>query len=200
MRLAPPSSMMKHQQVVVAFDFTPLSDAVLDRAVALVSRAPFHILHFVTVIDPHAGIAAVPRDGEVDYRYADQVRERMVGAIRLAFGATPIAEEIHFFVHARIGKPAKEILDLAEELGADLILIGTHGRTGIERMAMGSTAEKVVREAGCPVLVVRGKRYADVELATMTTVEGHHLQPFHPVRFSYQNSFVIMRPPDWPIG
>jgi nucleotide-binding universal stress UspA family protein len=190
----------KHQNVVVAFDFSPQGPAVLARAIALVSRAPFHVLHFVTVIDPHLGIAALPRSEPVDYRYADRVRDLMSEEIKKAFGATPISDEIHFFVHARIGKPAQEILDLSKELGADLILIGTHGFTGVERLIMGSTAERVVREAGCPVLVVRPKIYPDVELTPVTKVEDHVLHRSTPRRFSYQNNSVTMRPPEWPIG
>jgi nucleotide-binding universal stress UspA family protein len=189
----------KHQQVVVAFDFSPVSEAVLQRAVALVSRAPFHVLHFVTVLDPHSGITVLPPKGGVDYLYADRVRDLMSEEVRKAFGSTPIPEEIHFFVHARIGKPGHEILSLAEEVGADLILLGTHGFTGLERLVMGSTAERVVREAGCPVLVVRPKRFPDVELATITKVEPHaQRSPWR--RFSYHNKNVIMRPPEWPIS
>jgi len=189
---------MRHQQVVVAFDFSAQGVAVLARAVALVSRAPFHILHFVTVIDPHDGIAAVPREGPVDYRYADTVRDRVFDEVRQAFGTTEIPDEIHIFVHTRIGKPPKEILDLAEELGSDLILIGTHGRTGIKHLVMGSTAEHVVREAGCPVLVVRPKRYPDIELPAVVKVEGHPNKS-HPLRFSYRKNQWEMRPPEWSI-
>jgi len=53
------------------------------------------------------------------------------------------------------GVPFREILREAREAGADLIVIGTHGRTGVEHVIFGSTAEKVVRMAPCPVLTVR---------------------------------------------
>lgn len=53
------------------------------------------------------------------------------------------------------GVPFVEIIRTAKETGADLIVIGTHGRTGIDHMLFGSTAEKVVRKAHCPVLTVR---------------------------------------------
>jgi nucleotide-binding universal stress UspA family protein len=53
------------------------------------------------------------------------------------------------------GAPAAEILRVAEERKASLIVIATHGRTGLRRLALGSVAERVVREAPCPVLVVR---------------------------------------------
>jgi nucleotide-binding universal stress UspA family protein len=53
------------------------------------------------------------------------------------------------------GVPYREIIREAREAGADLIVIGTHGRTGVEHVLFGSTAEKVVRMAPCPVLTIR---------------------------------------------
>lgn len=54
------------------------------------------------------------------------------------------------------GGPAAVILEVAQEIGADLIVMGTHGRTGLRRLLMGSVAERIVRTAPCPVLAVRG--------------------------------------------
>lgn len=54
-----------------------------------------------------------------------------------------------------VGNPAAEILRVAGEVGADLIAIGTHGRTGVDRLLMGSVAENVLRQATCPVLTVK---------------------------------------------
>jgi len=53
------------------------------------------------------------------------------------------------------GDPAAEIVGYAKEAGIDLIVMGTHGRTGVERLLMGSVAEKVLRDASCSVLVVK---------------------------------------------
>ena len=55
----------------------------------------------------------------------------------------------------REGKPADEILAAAREWEADAIVIGTHGRSGVSRIVLGSTAESVVRHASCPVLVIK---------------------------------------------
>lgn len=55
----------------------------------------------------------------------------------------------------RTGKPFYEIIEYAREAGIDLIIIATHGHSGMEQILFGSTAEKVVRKAPCPVLVVR---------------------------------------------
>lgn len=56
----------------------------------------------------------------------------------------------------KVGKPSAEVVKAAEEWPADLIVIGSHGRKGIQRALLGSVAEAVLRHAPCPVLVVRG--------------------------------------------
>jgi len=57
----------------------------------------------------------------------------------------------------RVGHPAPEIVAAVNETGADLVVMATHGRTGVSHLVLGSVAEKVVREAPCAVLIVRGK-------------------------------------------
>ena len=59
-----------------------------------------------------------------------------------------------------IGEPATEIVELAREGGFDLVVVGTHGRTGIRHALLGSVAERVVRRAGCPVLTVHPEGHA----------------------------------------
>lgn len=59
------------------------------------------------------------------------------------------------FVHIRSGTPWREIVDEAREMAADLVVVGTHGRTGAARWLLGSQGEQVLRHAPCPVLVVR---------------------------------------------
>jgi nucleotide-binding universal stress UspA family protein len=58
----------------------------------------------------------------------------------------------------REGTPVEEILNAARETSADLIVMGTHGRTGLPHVLLGSVAERVVRSAQCPVLTVRAKK------------------------------------------
>lgn len=60
-----------------------------------------------------------------------------------------------------VGYPAEEILNLAEDEQADLIIMGTHGRTGIDRILFGSVAEKIVKSSKCPVLTIRPESQAD---------------------------------------
>lgn len=76
------------------------------------------------------------------------------------------------------GEPVTEILNAAQESSCDLILIGTHGRSGIKHLLMGSVAEKVVRKATCPVMTVKAqpakkgaRKGRTLELQNATTAE-----------------------------
>ncbi len=65
------------------------------------------------------------------------------------------SDETTVRLEIRMGRPAEEILKMAEEEGVEAIFIATHGRTGLAHMVFGSVAEKVVRRAKCPVLTIR---------------------------------------------
>jgi nucleotide-binding universal stress UspA family protein len=64
-------------------------------------------------------------------------------------------------MHFRTGRPDRAVVQLAEELGADVIVVATHAPTRWERLVGGSTADRIVRSAPCPVVVVRPKTGAD---------------------------------------
>lgn len=187
--------------VVVGYDFSHSAHAALQRAVAIASRAPDHVLHVLCVIDPHAPVPSIPSYEGVDYRYAARVQEVLAVHIQQELDHVDVQHSVHFFVHARLGaKPAREILALAREVGADLIVVGSHGLTGVERYLVGSTSARVVREAGCTVEVARPKRYADVELQTVVEVEPDHDHPYIPPhRYTYEDRRVNLRPPEWPL-
>ena len=76
---------------------------------------------------------------------------------------TQTAEALHGTTvekRAEIGDAASTICSVAGEIGADVIILGSHGRTGMSRLFLGSTSEHVVRHAPCPVLVVRAENPA----------------------------------------
>ncbi|MEE8450068.1 MAG: universal stress protein [Thermodesulfobacteriota bacterium] len=64
-------------------------------------------------------------------------------------------ERVKLQPRVRFGEPAKEIIKISEELEADLVVMATHGRTGLRHLLAGSVAEEVVRNAACPVLTIR---------------------------------------------
>jgi nucleotide-binding universal stress UspA family protein len=182
-------------QVVVAFDFSPSAEYALARAVDVAARAPQHVLHVIATLDSRAGVLHGITYGDADHVQV-LVRERVTAA----FAGRSAADEVQFFIHARIGRPAEEILRLAAEVGADLIFIGSHGKVGLERLLLGSTCERVVREAHCPVMVARAKTYQTVELLQVTLYEHERQAHAEPHRYSYVDKRVLLRPSDWPIS
>jgi nucleotide-binding universal stress UspA family protein len=181
-------------QVVVAYDLSPSGEVALERAIEVVARAPQHVLHVVTVLDGHRGIH------KVTYASAEQMQHTLREHVGAAFNQRPTAAEIQFFIHCRIGKPANEILKLADEVGADLIFVGSHSKVGLERVLLGSTSERIVREARCPVMVVRPKTYKHVDLVKVVEYEHQRTDYVPPHRYSYVETRVVARPADWPLS
>jgi universal stress protein family protein len=96
-----------------------------------------------------AGFASVTLSDATDLvrRYVEQRREAFSGSL----GSVSVRP------HLRLEAPAHELAQIASDLEADLVVVGTHGRRGVARLLLGSVAEAVVRLAPCPVLVVRPK-------------------------------------------
>jgi nucleotide-binding universal stress UspA family protein len=186
--------------VVVGYDFSHSGHQALRRATTLAARQSHHVLHVICVIDPHTPIPSIPSYDGVDHMYAARVQESLAFAIHEELELAN-AGQVHFFVHARINhKPAREILELAREVGADLIIVGNHGIVGVERMLLGSTSEKIVREARCTVEVARAKRYPNVELLDIVDHEPDGKHPYVPPhRYVYEDHRVNLRPPEWPL-
>lgn len=189
-----------HSPVVVGYDFSHSGHAALHRAVSLAARAPHHVLHVVCVVHPKEPIPSIPVYDGVDYRYAARVQEALAIEVQQELDRAEVTTRINFFVHAPIGKPAAEILRIASEVGADLIIVGSHGLTGIERLVLGSTSEKIVREAGCTVEVARVKQYPDVALMPLVEIEGQDHTYVPPHRYEYEDHRVVLRPVEWPIS
>ena len=137
--------------VVVAYDFSDTAELALDEALRGASGYGSANLHVVAVLDNRAG-----RHPKFDD--AESVRNEINAVLSAKLGG-PAPEGIDVRVHVRIGVPYEQILDVAEESSADLVVIGTHGRTGVRRVLLGSVSERVVRLANCPVYVVRPKTY-----------------------------------------
>ncbi len=186
-------------QVLVAYDFSIVADGTIDRAINVALRAPQHLIHFLCVLDPKKGVGLHP-DRKVDYTYAEEIQEELKAAVERRLNEMSPGSEVHFFVHTRIGNPASEILEAAELLGVDLIFIGSHGRTGLKRLMLGSVSEKVVREAGCPVMVVRDKTYENVVLEEVVHVDpGQRDQGTYipPHRYSYRGNALKRQKSDF---
>ena len=142
------------KRICCPIDFSDASRAAMEVAADLARRfgAELVLLHAYPIPGytfPDGSVVASPK---MMQDLADQAKkhleewraeaEKLVGAPRVA-------------ADTAVGEPAAEILAAAKRRGAELVVMGTHGRTGLEHALMGSIAERVVRRAHCPVLTVR---------------------------------------------
>ena len=185
--------------VVVGYDFSHSGHAALQRAVQLAARAPEHVLHVVCVVDPRHPIPSIASYRGVDEVYAARVQEALAFEVHAELERIEVPHRVHFFVHARIGKPTSEILSLAREVAAQLIVVGSHGLTGVERFVIGSTSEHVVREATCTVEVARSGHHPDPRPLPASQIERGRLY-VAPHHYEYEDHRVQLRPMDWPLG
>jgi len=135
--------------ILVALDGSPREPAVFQTACALAQRsgAALHACRAVTVpVGIPEAVWAVPQ-GQLDAALLTDATTAL--AQRVADGSPQVARQ-----HVRIGQPTDVVLDVAKEIGADLIVIGAHGYGAFERL-IGSTASKIVHRAPCSVLVSR---------------------------------------------
>lgn len=145
------------KRILVPIDFSPLSKKALQYALRFAEqfRAGITLLH---VIEPEVPPAF---DGLMIAPSINPNGDRTKCANRLKVLASSMAIRATNYVQptVRTGLAAYEIVEAAKEFDFDLIVIATHGYTGWKHFAIGSTAERVVRAAPCPVLVVREKEH-----------------------------------------
>jgi universal stress protein A len=139
------------KRILVPADFSAGTQATLSYACeyAKLIRAELHLLHVVPARDFPLPLGSPPGERT---RLARQRLERLAQSV--APGDLPVVCEV------RTGKPAAEVVRYARERDVGLIAMSTHGRTALAQVVMGSVAERVVREAPCPVLVIRPQTFA----------------------------------------
>jgi len=133
--------------IVVATDFSAPSWAALQLASTLASDHHARLL-IVHVQSPEVMHGVPELDAQV------QPLTDTIGQERLQ-QMVPPHHDVAYERHLLTGPPAEEILRFAREQRGELIVVGTHGRTGARRLLMGSVAEQLVRHAPCPVLTVK---------------------------------------------
>ena len=118
-------------------------DAVLDVVHVYVPPSPFGV----------PGGPGMPTWEELETRARTSARKQLA-----ALSAAAARSGVRVRAHLVDGTPEREVARLARRRHAELVVIGTHGRTGLSRAFMGSVAERIVRSAACPVLTVRRPR------------------------------------------
>jgi universal stress protein A len=149
------ASLLKLKRILVPTDFSEPSLKALRYAVALARQfgATIFLVHVLERIPFIAGdqsvVITIPEEESI------QVAKKRL----LSLAADEIEEVVPVSTVVRTGKPFAELVTLAKELQIDLIIVATHGYTGLRHILLGSTAERLVRHAACPVLVVREQEH-----------------------------------------
>ncbi|MFA7059884.1 MAG: universal stress protein [Pedobacter sp.] len=145
--------MKPFDRILTAIDFSENSDFAFDYALTLAKQfnAELTVMHVINEpVDlrgfyvPHISFEQLEKEIEEG---AVKMMDKFCQARLADFGAYKTA--------IVTGIPYEEIIRKSEETGASLIVLGTHGRTGLDHLLFGSTAERVVRSASCPVLTIR---------------------------------------------
>jgi nucleotide-binding universal stress UspA family protein len=144
--VVPKDSEVGWKNILVATDGSEYSDAALDEAVNYAKSYGGHLNIINAVYTNDEFLANAPDVVEKMISKAkealEETRERVAG------------HGVDASVYVREGEPYKAIVDLAEELNIDTIVMGSHGRTGLKRILMGSVTSRVIGHSPCPIMVV----------------------------------------------
>jgi len=142
---------MNIKRILIPTDFSHYNDAALKLASTLAAeaKATLYVIHVHDV----KGLSAAM--GEFAYMDAQTWHEQLRDAEEQLTKVVPSVAGVEYEHQCLTGNPFVEILTFAESHDVDLIVMASHGRTGLSRLLMGSIAEGVMRKAPCPVLVVR---------------------------------------------
>jgi universal stress protein A len=143
---------MKIKRILCPTDFSAIAEKAVEYAVFLASShdAELQLLHVVDHLhgfDNYLILSMTPH--EISERMEKHANEDLSEVIN------QIKETVKTEKAVRHGKASVQITKMAREMKADLIVMGSHGRTGLSHVIIGSVAEAVVRDVSCPVLVVR---------------------------------------------
>ena len=151
----PLPAVLQLKKILVPTDFSEASNSAYKYALRFGQQfdTELHVIHVSEpILSPQlAGLPPIPTFFEEDRSFAENNLRVWAESMETL--------EVTTKTMLRTGLAAHEIVEAAKELDADLIIIATHGYTGWKHFCIGSTAERVVRAAPCPVLVVREKEH-----------------------------------------
>ncbi len=173
-------------QAVAAIDFSELGNRTLEEALKVCAAHASAQLHVIIVGSAEEDQVRLPGEGDrvLPADDASEAGRAHVAELVTEYQKThgELAME-RIAVYVATGHPAERIVALADSIDADIIVMGTHGRTGLKRWVLGSVAEEVVRRAPCGVFVIRprdflaGEKVPAVEPPLKPGEQG--IKPFH---------------------
>jgi universal stress protein A len=167
---APP--LFKIRRILVPIDFSPCSKKALHYAIPFAKQFGARLC----LLYVGQGYYLLPDLAPTDI-HAYKMTEQADAAGKLAsFATQEIPPTLAVDILVKNGQPALEIAEAAKNIGADLIVISTHGYTGVKHVWFGSIAEQVVRHAACPVLVVRESEHEFVAEQASRKGENEYIE------------------------
>ena len=167
-------SLLKIRRILVPIDFSSCSKKAVRYAIPFAKQFEARLC----LLYVGQGYYLVPELAPTDLG-AYKLSERADIAAKLASVATKeIPSTLAVDILVRNGQPALEIVDVAKEIGANLIIISTHGYAGFKHLWFGSIAEQVVRHATCPVLVVRESEHEFLAGELCADAESKQAEPW----------------------
>jgi universal stress protein A len=151
---------MSVARILVPTDYSEYSRAAFALGLQIAAQvgAPLDLLHVWSApyFSAGYGLDSSPLllDPVSNQSVFDLVRNEAVSEMLKFAASVPAPPGVALSTHVESGEPLQEILEFAKTHGTDLLVVGTHGRTGAERWLLGSVAERLVRLASCPVLTV----------------------------------------------
>lgn len=150
--------------ILVAIDSSTPSEAATAVAAKLASAVSAPDVHLMYVIQPMAGQDELVTTHAIDMTELIEVATVFLdgerGKLRQHYSG-------RIGIHVGMGEAADEVVAMARKLGAEYVVVGSHGRTGIRRLLLGSVAERIVRTAACTVVVAR-----QPEVSTIPSIES----------------------------
>lgn len=143
---------MQIRKILVPYDFSAHSKEALDWALELAEKwqATVEMMHVVHILPP---VVDIPNDIYADVE-RDQIADAQQRLEAMRVEKTK-GSQATIDIHVQRGVPFQSICEHAETQQTDLIVMGSHGRTGLSHVFIGSVAERVIRHAPCPVLVTK---------------------------------------------
>ncbi len=150
-------SQFANKCVLVATDFSEYSKVALDISLSAsrCMKTKLYVLHTIEKF-PHDYRHLLSGTAHADMK--QKLEEDAIDKIK-AMIPVEIMGKGDIIPMVRFGKPFLETMQVVKENNVDLLVIGTHGRAGVDRVMLGSVAERIVRKAGCPVMVIKGIKY-----------------------------------------
>ncbi len=148
------------RSILVPLDFSASSEHAVRVGASLAGRYAakltlLHVVHLPMPVPTFDGTDVIV-DYEVLTKHSEEAARTELGRLLEVTGLTGKVD-----VRIEIGDPVTTILDVIEDRQVDLVVMGTHGRTGLSRLIMGSVTDRILRTAPCPVLAVREEAGAE---------------------------------------